>query len=207
MALLPLHLISLTILRHLVAAQQTNGSVPVGAKPWLSSSGEFALGFQQVQYNFLLSIWYDKIDEKTIIWYPEDGPTVPAGSKVDLIDRRGLVLTDPQGKEVWSSGPISDLAYGYMNDTGNFVIVGSNSRNIWESFDHPADTILPTQGMPRGGVINSKMGKTNFTRGRFQLRLLLDGNLVLNTLEMFSGSAGNAYYISGTRDESNATGF
>ncbi|KAI3826537.1 hypothetical protein L1987_00585 [Smallanthus sonchifolius] len=213
MALLPLHLISLTILLHLVAAQQTNGSVPVGAsltatpdaKPWLSSSGEFALGFKQVQDNFLLSIWYDKIPEKTIIWYPEDGPTVPAGSKVDLIDRRGLVLSDPQGKEVWSSRSISDLAYAYIYDTGNFVIAGSNSRNIWESFDHPADTILPTQVMPRGGVINSKMGKTNFTRGRFQLRLLQDGNLVLNTLEMFSGSAGNAYYISGTRDESNAT--
>ncbi|KAI3826540.1 hypothetical protein L1987_00588 [Smallanthus sonchifolius] len=158
-------------LLHLVAAQQTNGSVPVGAsltatpdaKPWLSSSGEFALGFQQVQDNFLI--------------------------KVDLIDRRGLVLTDPQGKELWSSRSISDLAYAYMNDTGNFVIAGRNSRNIWESFDHPADTILPTQGMPRGGVINSKMGKTNFTKGRFQLRLLLDGNLVLNTLEMFSGSA------------------
>ncbi|KAI3683472.1 hypothetical protein L1987_83976 [Smallanthus sonchifolius] len=214
MALVPLHLvISLTILLHFVAAQQTNGSVSVGAsltatpdaKPWLSSSGEFALGFKQVQDNFLLSIWYDKIDEKTVVWYPEDGPTVPAGSKVDLADRRGLVLSDPQGKEVWSSRSISDLAYAYMNDTGNFVIVGTNSRNIWESFDHPADTILPTQVMSRGGVINSKTGETNFARGRFQLRLLQDGNLVLNTLEMFSGSAGNAYYISGTRDESNAT--
>ncbi|KAI3826539.1 hypothetical protein L1987_00587 [Smallanthus sonchifolius] len=59
--------------------------------------------------------------------------------------------------------------------------------------------------MPRGGVINSKMGKTNFTGGKFQLRLLQDGNLVLNTLDMFSGSTGNAYYISGTRDRSNST--
>ncbi|KAI3826534.1 hypothetical protein L1987_00582 [Smallanthus sonchifolius] len=192
---------------------QTNGSVSVGAsltatpdaKPWLSSSGEFALGFKQVQDNFLLSIWYDKIPEKTVIWYPEDGPTVPAGSKVDLIDRRGLVLTDPQGKEVWSSRSISDLLYAYMNDTGNFVIVGSNSRSIWESFDHPADTILPTQVMPRGGVINSKMGETNFAGGKFQLRLLQDGNLVLNTRDMFTGSPDNAYYNSGTRDESNTT--
>ncbi|KAI3826532.1 hypothetical protein L1987_00580 [Smallanthus sonchifolius] len=213
MALVPIRLISLTILLHFVAAQQTNGSVSVGAsltatpdaKPWLSSSGEFALGFKQVQDNFLLSIWYDKIPEKTVIWYPEDGPTVPAGSKVDLIDRRGLVLTDPQGKEVWSSRSISDLLYAYMNDTGNFVIVGSNSRSIWESFDHPADTILPTQVMPRGGVINSKMGETNFAGGKFQLRLLQDGNLVLNTRDMFTGSPDNAYYNSGTRDESNTT--
>ncbi|KAJ0793138.1 putative non-specific serine/threonine protein kinase [Helianthus annuus] len=216
MALVSLRpIIFLTILLHFVASQQTNGSVSVGAslsatpdaKPWLSSSGEFAFGFQQVQGkdNFLLSIWYEKIPEKTIIWYPEGGPTVSTGSKVGLVDRRGLVLCDPQGKEIWSSGSISDLAYGYMNDTGNFMIVGSNSRNIWESFDHPADTILPTQVMARGGVINSKMGKTNFAGGRFQLRLLQDGNLVLNTLDMFSGSPANAYYTSGTRDSSNST--
>ncbi|KAJ0623733.1 putative non-specific serine/threonine protein kinase [Helianthus annuus] len=178
MALVPLYLIILlTILLHFVAAQQIDGSVSVGAsltaapdaKPWLSSSGEFALGFQQVQGedNFLLSIWYEKIPEKTIIWYPEGGPIVSTGSKVGLVDRHGLVLCDPQGTEVWSSGTVSDLAYGYMNDTGNFMIMGSNSHNIWESFNHLADTILPTQVMARDGVINSKMGKTNFADGRF----------------------------------------
>ncbi|KAF5822895.1 putative non-specific serine/threonine protein kinase [Helianthus annuus] len=170
MALVPLYLIIfLTSLLHFVAAQQTNGSVSVSAsltatpdaKPWLSSSGEFAFGFKQIQGkdNFLLSIWYDKIPEKTIIWYPEGGPTVSTGSKVDLVDKRGLVLSDPRGKEV----------------------------------------------MVRGGVINSKMDKTNFAGGRFQLRMLQDGNLVLNTLDMFSGSAGEAYYISRTLDGSNST--
>ncbi|KAD5803506.1 hypothetical protein E3N88_14866 [Mikania micrantha] len=147
----------------MIAAQQTSGSVSVGAsltatpdaRPWLSSSGEFAMGFQQDQdKDFLLSIWFDKIPDKTII-------------------------CDPQGKEVWSSGSNSDLAYGRLNDTGNFVIVGRNASNIWESFDHPADTMLPTQVMDRGGVINSRMGKLNFKGGKFQLRLQLDGNLFL----------------------------
>ncbi|KAJ0612317.1 putative protein kinase RLK-Pelle-SD-2b family [Helianthus annuus] len=214
MALIPLCLIiSLTILLHYVAAQRTNGSVSVGAsltatpdaKPWLSSSGEFALGFQNVQGTdrFLLSIFYDKIPEKTIVWFPEGGLTVATGSKVDLVDRRGLVLSDPQGKEVWSSGSSSDLAYGYMNDTGNFVILGSNSSNIWESFKYPSDTILPTQVLPIGGVVKSKMGKTNFTGGKYQLRMLEGGNLVLKTQDMFPGSIYNAYYDSGTSDDSN----
>ncbi|KAM0052831.1 putative protein kinase RLK-Pelle-SD-2b family [Helianthus debilis subsp. tardiflorus] len=179
MALIPLCLIiSLTVLLHYAAAQRTNGSLSVGAsltatpdaKPWLSSSGEFALGFQKVEGtdNYLLSVWYEKIPDKTIFWYPEGGLTVATGSKVDLADRRGLVVSDPQGKEVWSSGSSSDLAYGYMNDTGNFVIVGSNSSNIWESFKYPSDTILPTQVLPIVGVVNSKMGKTNFTGGKYQ---------------------------------------
>ncbi|KAJ0627658.1 putative protein kinase RLK-Pelle-SD-2b family [Helianthus annuus] len=216
MALIPIRLISLAILLHFVAAQQTNGSVPVGAsltatpyaKPWLSSSGEFALGFQKVEGtdNYLLSIWYEKIPDKTIIWYPEGGPTVSIGSKVDLVNRRGLVLSDPQGKVVWSSESISDLAYGYMNDTGNFVIVGSNSRNIWESFDNPADTIVSTQVVARGGsAINSRMGEKNFAGGKFQLRMLLDGNLVLNTRDRFTGTPDNAYYVSGTLDTTNST--
>ncbi|GKA54880.1 G-type lectin S-receptor-like serine/threonine-protein kinase LECRK3 [Tanacetum coccineum] len=208
------HLIFLTTFLHSLAVQRTNGSVSVGAsltatpvsKPWLSSSGDFAFRFQQVQgnENFLLSIWYDKVPDKTIVWYPRNGPMVSEGSKVELTNGLGLVLSDPQGRQVWSSGSISDLAYGTMNDTGNFMLVGSDSRKKWESFNFPADTILPTQSMARNGVINSKMSKTNFTAGRFQLRLQ-DGNLVLiNTMSLFYGSGGNdadaAYYTSGNDD-------
>ncbi|XP_071688183.1 G-type lectin S-receptor-like serine/threonine-protein kinase LECRK3 [Rutidosis leptorrhynchoides] len=130
---------------------------------------------------------------------------VPSGSKVELTNGSGLVLSDPEGKQVWTSGSISDLSYGFMNDTGNFVIVGSDSRKIWESFNNPADTMLPTQVMDRGGVISSKMSKTNFSTGKFQLRLLPDGNLVLNSLDIFSGDADDAYYMTGTNDASDST--
>ncbi|KAL8262948.1 hypothetical protein R6Q59_024297 [Mikania micrantha] len=59
--------------------------------------------------------------------------------------------------------------------------------------------------MRRDGVINSKMSQMNFTGGRFQLRMLQDGNLVLNTRDMITGSPDNAYFISGTRDATNST--
>ncbi|KVI00248.1 Bulb-type lectin domain-containing protein [Cynara cardunculus var. scolymus] len=199
-----------------VAGQQTKCSVSVGASltatpgvtPWLSSSGDFAFGFRQLEGNdnFLLSIWYDKIPDKTIIWYPETNATVSRGSKVELIDQRGLVLTDPQGREVWStSSSFSDLACGFMNDTGNFVILGNNSGKIWESFSYPADTLLPTQVMEIRGQINSKKNKTNFSRGRFQLRMVTNGNLVLNIRDIFSNFPLNPYYVSGTSDAGNST--
>ncbi|KAL9995715.1 putative protein kinase RLK-Pelle-SD-2b family [Helianthus debilis subsp. tardiflorus] len=201
-----------------IVAQQINGngSIPVGASliatyngtPWLSPSGDFAFGFKQIQQkdSFLLSIWYDKIPENTKVWYPKDGPMVPRGSKVELTNGRGLVLSDPQGKEIWTSGSNnSELAYGFMNDTGNFVIVDSISRKIWESFRFPTDTILPTQVMERAEEINSKISETNFSTGRFQLRLLKDGNLILRKRDIPSGILYNVYYRSGTRDDSNAT--
>ncbi|KAL7619198.1 hypothetical protein Lser_V15G02572 [Lactuca serriola] len=215
MAPAQLRLVFLTIFLRFIAAQQNDGSVSVGAsltatsdvKPWLSSSGEFAFGFKQVQGNdnFLLSIWYEKIPDKTIVWYPEEGRMVPTGSKVELLRASGLVLTDPQGTQVWRSGSISAVASGFMNDTGNFVVFGSNSRKLWGSFDFPANTLLPTQVMERGGGMNSTTSATNFSGGRFQLRFKEDGNLVLNTRDILSGNAYVAYYTSDTYDAANST--
>ncbi|MFS8033589.1 putative non-specific serine/threonine protein kinase [Helianthus anomalus] len=196
-------------------AQQRNGSVPVGAsltvqdgvEPWLSPSGDYAFGFKQIQGkdNFVLSILYAKIPDQTIIWYPQTNPTVSKGSKVKLINRRGFVLSDPQEKELWSSRSISHVAYGVMNDTCNFVIVDNDSVNLWESFNNPADTMLPTQALQRGGVINSKLSQTNFSKERFQLRLLQDGNLVLNSRDIAFDFAYAPYYESKTDDPSNSS--
>uniref|UniRef100_A0A2N9HW91 Non-specific serine/threonine protein kinase n=1 Tax=Fagus sylvatica TaxID=28930 RepID=A0A2N9HW91_FAGSY len=168
--------------------------------PWLSSSGDFAFGFRQLTNQkdlFLLSIWFDKIPDKTIVWYPiEDKPTVK-GSKVELIADRGLVLTGPLGEELWTTNTTGTL-YGYMNDTGNFVLQDSDYNNIWESFKDPSDTLLPTQIMERGGVLSSRRSETNFSKGRFQLRLVDNGNLVLNTINLPTDNPNEAYYASQT---------
>ncbi|KAI7989491.1 G-type lectin S-receptor-like serine/threonine-protein kinase LECRK3 [Camellia lanceoleosa] len=195
---------------------QTNGTVAVGTSitantkdtPWLSPSGVFAFGFKPLQEKnlFLLSIWYHQIPDQTVVWYGNDGIPISTGSKLDLTPDRGLVLSDSQGNELWKSQFIVDsVAYGFMNDTGNFVLVRSDSFNLWESFKYPTDTMLPTQIMESGGVIFSRLSETNFSQGRFQFRLLLDGNLVLNTRDITTNFAYDAYYISGTFDPNNSS--
>ncbi|KAJ6704722.1 G-TYPE LECTIN S-RECEPTOR-LIKE SERINE/THREONINE-PROTEIN KINASE SD2-5 [Salix purpurea] len=199
-----------------MAVAQTNGSVPVGASitatddspSWLSASGEFAFGFHQMENKdyFLLSIWYEKIPEKTVVWYamgedPTDDPAVSRGSKVELTDDRGLLLSDPQGNLIWTSR----ICLGVMNDTGNFVLQNKNSDRLWESFTHPTDTLLPTQIVEAGGIVSSqRIGDQLFT-GRFQLALLDDGNLVLNSMNLPTKVAYDAYYTSGTYDASNSS--
>jgi hypothetical protein len=75
-----LHLsFSLLIMLPPFAVSQTGGNITVGASlstsentSWLSPSGDFAFGFHPLygnKYRFLLAIWYDKIPEKTIVWY------------------------------------------------------------------------------------------------------------------------------------------
>ncbi|KAL7203012.1 hypothetical protein ACSBR1_034459 [Camellia fascicularis] len=128
--------------------------------------------------------------------------TVAVGLTVD----KGLVLSDPQGNELWKSLTIPDnVVYRFMNDTGNFVLVGSDSFYVWESFKHPTDTMLPTEIMESSEVINSRLSKTNFSQGRFQFRLLLDRNLVLNSRDVTTNFPYAAYYISVTYDPSNSS--
>ncbi|KAL8099511.1 hypothetical protein AgCh_031953 [Apium graveolens] len=197
------------------AVAQGDGTLSVGwsltaaddATSLYSPSGDFAFGFRKVEENdqFLLSIWYDKIPDKTMVWFVNDGTTVPAGSKVQLTADRGLVLSDSRGKDLWSSVSFSGTAStAVLNDTGNFMILGSDSTKVWDSFSNPSDTLLPTRVMDNGGVLYSKRTDSIFSRGRFQLRLLQDGNLVLNTRDIPSDYAYDAYYISGTYDPSNA---
>ncbi|KAG5250060.1 G-type lectin S-receptor serine/threonine-protein kinase [Salix suchowensis] len=208
-------------LLQLMAVAQTDGSKPVGASitanddapSWLSSSGEFAFGFRQMENKdyFLLSIWYEKIPEKTVVWYamgedPIDDPAVSRGSKVELTADSGLVLTDPQGNRIWSSGGfLGTVSSGVMNDTGNFVLQDRNSDRLWESFTHPTDTLLPTQIVEAAGIVSSRRTETDFSLGRFQLRFLDDGNLVLNAMNFPTKFAYDEYYTSGTSDDSNSS--
>ncbi|KAF4350043.1 hypothetical protein G4B88_000304 [Cannabis sativa] len=197
-----------------MAQNNINGTINIGAtlksgdklfSSWLSSSGDFAFGFQQLPNNnkdlFLLAIWFNKLPEKTVVWYADtpNNPT-PKGSKLELTTDRGLLLTDPQNQELWNSNPIiSQVNMAIFNDSGNFVLVNKNSEKIWESFSHPTDTLLPTQVLEKGDVVSSRASlSTNFSKGRFQLSLGKDGNFVLNSINLPSEFTNDNYYIRST---------
>ncbi|WJX60500.1 hypothetical protein P8452_45702 [Trifolium repens] len=144
--------------------------------PWLSPSGEFAFGFQQLKTTtnlFMLAIWYNKIPEKTIVWSAKDINNnnlvqAPTGSQIQLTSG-GLTLTTSQGESIWTAQPNEPVSYGNMLDNGNFVLVNKNSTIVWESFKFPTDTLLPTQFLELKATLTSRLSETNYTSGRFQL--------------------------------------
>lgn len=186
------------------------------SSPWRSSNGDFAFGFHRLgeQENaagaelFLLAIWFDKIPDKTIVWYANGEHLAPKGSQLELTSGGNLTLNDPEGAVIWRAEtidngrafPVDKVNYAEMLDTGNFVLVknGSIGSYEWQSFDHPTDTILPTQVLTAN--LTSRETRTNYLKGRFQLRMLPDGNLVLNTIGLGSILAYAAYYHSHTFD-------
>ncbi|KAI3984304.1 hypothetical protein MKX01_011258 [Papaver californicum] len=141
---------------------------------WESPSGDFAFGFQKIEDNrFLLAIWFDKVPDKTVVWFADGDIEIPKGSKVELTTDGRFILNDPQGKLLWSAGQVSGATYAAMLDSGNFILASRNS----------ADNLLK-----------------QLLKGRFRLRLLEDGNLVLNIAARPSSSEVqyDAYYWSNT---------
>ncbi|GAU37839.1 hypothetical protein TSUD_56990 [Trifolium subterraneum] len=85
-----------------------------GTTYWLSPSGDFAFGFFQLPNElFLLAIWYAKIQNDSIIWYANGDSPAPKGSRLVLNDSHGLVLTSPEGSELWKSSEFT-LAFAAL---------------------------------------------------------------------------------------------
>ncbi|KAK7286728.1 hypothetical protein RJT34_21939 [Clitoria ternatea] len=211
----------LLILLPIITVQaQTKNTITIGDSltaqtgtsptPWVvSPSSDFAFGFFPLQNTsdlFLLSIWYHKIPDKTIVWYANGDNPAPKGSKVSLSAADGLVLTSPNGNRLWNTEGLSvSVAHGVFNDTGNFVLQDGNSNNVWESFKDPRDTLLPSQTMERGEKLSSMLGEKNFKKGRFEFLFQNDGNLVMHSINLPSELANENYYQSGTVDSNTSS--
>uniref|UniRef100_A0A803PX25 Receptor-like serine/threonine-protein kinase n=1 Tax=Cannabis sativa TaxID=3483 RepID=A0A803PX25_CANSA len=166
---------------------------------WESSSGDFAFGFQKIgKGGFLLAIWFNKIPERTIVWSANRDNLVEEGSKIELT-QLGLVLKDPKGNQIWSSGISgTDLAYGAMLDTGNFVLANKNSVHLFESFTEPTDTLLAGQTLSQNKKLVARYSETNYSSGRYHFILQLDGNLVLYPRAFPLDNVHKAYWASNT---------
>ncbi|KAI9116482.1 hypothetical protein K1719_012649 [Acacia pycnantha] len=92
---------------------------------WLSPSGEFAFGFRATnndQNLYLLGIWYDKIPDKTIVWWANGDNPAPEGSKVELTTKGQFILSGPKDSS-------SDLGGGPCGSNG-FCRLDANRRPI-----------------------------------------------------------------------------
>ncbi|CAN1158030.1 G-type lectin S-receptor-like serine/threonine-protein kinase LECRK1 [Linum perenne] len=180
-----------------VTSQITHNNISLGSSlttaskdSWLSLSGDFAFGFQQVNHNnnslngYLLCIVFDKIPERTVVWSANRNNLAPGGSTVQLTSDGRLVLTDPSGRQIWmppnseESANSPAVSYAAMLDTGSFMLASQNSSTIWQSFDVPTDTLLPTQILNRGSKLVANYSELDASEGRFNLFMQLDGNLV-----------------------------
>lgn len=118
----------------------------------ISAGGDFALGFfspTNSSNKLYIGIWYNKVPERTVVWIANrDSPiTTSTSAKLAISNNSELVLSDSQGHIFWmatsnTSGGAG--AFAVLLSSGNFVLRSPNGTGIWQSFDHPTDTVLPT---------------------------------------------------------------
>ncbi|KAG8658710.1 G-type lectin S-receptor-like serine/threonine-protein kinase LECRK2 [Manihot esculenta] len=168
---------------------------------WLSPSGDFAFGFYSLTNGlFLVGIWFANIPNKTLLWSANRDLPLPTGSIVALSEDGRFLFTHTNGTIFTIHD--GDASSGSMQDDGNFVLMNSGSELIWQSFDHPTDTILPGQKLNEGQFLFSNAnGTVDFSTGRFRLAMQPDGNLVLSAFRLggpgywFTGAFGNSSLV------------
>ncbi|KAL5216323.1 hypothetical protein ABZP36_007724 [Zizania latifolia] len=118
----------------------------------VSKGGVFALGFfspATSNQSLFLGIWYNKIPERTYVWVANrnDPITTPPSAMLAINNSSDLVLSDSKGHTIWTAMNSTitggDGAYAVLLDSGNLELQLPNGTTIWQSFDHPTDTILP----------------------------------------------------------------
>ncbi|XP_030940642.1 G-type lectin S-receptor-like serine/threonine-protein kinase LECRK1 [Quercus lobata] len=212
-ALFHSHLLVSVITLLVPAIAQVNTNISVGSalfatddnSTWTSPSGDFSFGFRRLpgqQDQFLLAIWFAKIPDETIVWSANGRYPAERESKVELNTAGQLVLKVPGGWELWrsSNNDNPQVSNGAMLDTGNFAITSTNSSILWNSFDEPTNTMLPTQVLGFRSSLFSTMSQKSYGVGKFQLRFRQQNisnssyGLILNQIGVYTQNTYGAYY-------------
>ncbi|KAL3754759.1 hypothetical protein ACJRO7_001940 [Eucalyptus globulus] len=81
---------------------------------------------------------------------PQEQP-INDTSQMQLTQEGDLVLLGDDGKKMWSTNTTGKSVEGLnLTEVGNLVLYNRNDAIIWQSFDHPVDTILPRQELRPG---------------------------------------------------------
>ncbi|XP_061338592.1 G-type lectin S-receptor-like serine/threonine-protein kinase At4g27290 isoform X2 [Gastrolobium bilobum] len=193
-------------------------SLPDDDRTLVSKDGTFELGFFNPgsSSNRYVGIWYKNIPVRTVVWVGNrDNPIKDNSSKLIISKEGNLVLLSQNQTLLWStnstrkaSNPIVQLL-----DTGNLVLRNDkdniNEENfLWQSFDHPCNTMLP--GMKLGWNLKTGLNR-RFTAwknwddpstGDFTWGIVLTSNPEMvswkGTVESYRSGPWNGFRFSGS---------
>ncbi|KAJ4953699.1 hypothetical protein NE237_030531 [Protea cynaroides] len=133
----------------------------------------------EIETFLYVGIWYKNTSYTHVIWVLNNKKPITDSPGTLIINSEGnLVLVDGGQSLIWSTN-VSTISNNTraakIDDTGNFALT-ENGSTLWESFDHPCNTLIPN--MKLGGndelgislTLTSWTNDNNPTPGKFFLR-------------------------------------
>ncbi|KAL8110608.1 wall-associated receptor kinase 2-like [Apium graveolens] len=181
--------------------RQGSSLTPIENPVWMSPSGLFAFGFfRQGDNRYRVGIFLAGLPlNKTLVWTANrDDPPVSNDVTLRLTsDGRLIIQQQSQGSTTDVVKLDQSISSASMLDSGNFVLYGINQEKIWQSFDHPTDAILPGQILSQDRDLVSSRTGSDYSQGKFRLKMQGDSNLVLYPAKTIDSSL-NSYWSTGT---------
>ena len=104
-------------------------------------------------------------DYPEVVWSANPKNPVSLNATLHLTSEGGLVLEDGNGSRAWSTniGNKSVVGLNLTDDTCNLMLLDDKNATIWQSFDHPTDTLVLGQKLLRGQQLTSEGGMFSFS--------------------------------------------
>jgi hypothetical protein len=194
----------------------TNDTIKAGevldySQKLVSTDGRFQLGFlNNGTYGGYLGIWYTNDASESKVWIANRDKRIRVNSQLNLtLDTHGLlkIVHDGEGSPIpLNANEAAPNSIATLENSGNFIVKELNSdRILWQSFDHPTDTLLPGMKLGINLKTQQKWMLTSWLTdqipgpGGFSLEWELMEN---GTGQLVMRHRGNMYWVSGVGSNS-----
>ncbi|XP_058095518.1 G-type lectin S-receptor-like serine/threonine-protein kinase SD2-5 [Magnolia sinica] len=110
-----------------------------------------------------------------LVWLANRDNPIRENGTLTLTSDGDLVLRDSDGTKVWSTDTSGKSVVGIvLQENGNLQLYSINYR-VWESFDHPTDTLLPGQKLYEGRRLIASSSAKNCSSGQYYAEMTSAG--------------------------------
>ncbi|KAF8779918.1 hypothetical protein HU200_002188 [Digitaria exilis] len=135
--------------------------------------------FQAVVYNpggqqdrFYLAVLHSP--SKTCVWVANRAAPITDRAAQLQLTASGISVQDPNGTAIWSTPafgvPVASLR---LDDRGNLALLDARNATLWQSFDHPTDTLVSSQTLPAtaAAFLASAASESDLSEGEYRLNV------------------------------------
>ncbi|CAD6342813.1 unnamed protein product [Miscanthus lutarioriparius] len=129
---------------------------PSNSATWTSPNNTFSLGFTASASSPSLFVAAISYAGGVPVWSAGAGAAVDLGGSLRLSSNGDLQLVNGSGAVLWSSNTGGqNVSAAAVQESGNLVLKDSRGATLWQSFDHPTDTVVMSQNFTSGMNLTS----------------------------------------------------